>query len=316
VSLDGGANEQPPLTVRGTAALAGTLNVGFPGGAIASSGERFVVLTAARVAGQFDHVHIASPPSGATLSTEYESGAVTLVGATTSSSDSQTQSDEFEEGDDLLDSQKPPPGPELLPDVLLHAAIAGSVGPSGEFGTTGVSGQSAVERLVDTPPSGGAAEVAAAHDSASATAGMGVEEPPLLALDDGDVRFSPALEIEPTSEELTSAADQASSLLTGGHPRVAVLSQSGSPVAAVATLLADESDEAHTATGPSAVEEGSDVNGLLVNPVAAPRRGSTPQPVADPPASPLVIVGVSALAAANRRRRTPATRQAPSARPV
>jgi hypothetical protein len=316
VSLDGVANEQPaPLTVRAVASLAGTLNVGFPGGVVVSPGERFVVLTAATVAGQFDSVHIASPPGGATLTTKYESGAVTLVGAAASSSDSQTQSDLLEEPDDLLASLETNPGTEPLPEVLLHGDIAGAGELSSEFGATGVSGQSSLERRDATPPLGGAAEVAAAHDSASATSAMGGEEP-LLVLGDGDGGFTVALEIEPNAEETTSVGDHASALLTGGHPRVAVVSQPGSPVAAVATLLADEGDDAHTATGPSTVEEGSDVNGLLVNPVAAPRRGSTPQPSAAPPASPLVIVGVSALAAANRRRRTPATRQAPSARPV
>src|SRR5262249_35864189 len=81
IFLDGVPGRLPaPLTVEGRASLAGTLDVRFAPGAVASAGERFVLLTAAGVSGHFGNVTIASPPAGAALTVDPESSEVTLVG--------------------------------------------------------------------------------------------------------------------------------------------------------------------------------------------------------------------------------------------
>jgi hypothetical protein len=298
VALSGIPSQLPaPLTVEGVAALGGTLNVDFPGGVVASPGERFVVLTAAGISGQFDAIAIASPPGGATLLPVYEAGAVTLVGAGAQQTGAEQLSPETTDlSGDLLDALPMPLAPPSPPDILGREALA-MLQTGGELGATGFSGQGPAGPRETTFAGAGAADASAVRDSTSTAAGPTGDEPPLVLLEDGDGTFTVALEVEPAVEEITSAGDLASTLLTGGRSRVDVLPQQGSPVAAVATLLADEGEEAGENPGRSA-EEGLDVEGLLMNPVA----GSKPEDVAG--LNPLVVIGASALAV-HRRRRTP-----------
>jgi hypothetical protein len=297
VEMDGAPNElPPPLTIGGTAFLAGTLNVTFPDGFVAAHGGQYIVLTAGAISGQFDVVNISSV-TGAMLTPGYPDGVVTLIGAPDQGGGGQWDGN-FTLPAALLVSQGPlTTDPE--PRVDDHLVVPQSFDL---LGNTGFAGHSPLAPPGSSFVPGGAAAGPAPPEATAAVASAG-EEGPLLALDDDDASPSAILDIEPPAEETTVMSHLASSLLTGGQPRVQVLPQQGSPVASVATLLTAEGDASTQTAAPTAEEEAAELKALLIGPVGTAMPAATPKTEDSASLRPMLVLGgLFALAARHRGR--------------
>jgi hypothetical protein len=153
---------------------------------------------------------------------------------------------------------------------------------------TAVPQQQAALRLGNASSlSGGASTGYTAAQSPAATGSASGTEERLPVVDAAAHLTPPKLE-PPPAEEGLSGRDLVAAMLTGSRPRADVLPQKGSPVASVATLLAEDGEPAGNPAAGG--EEGRELSGCLIDLTA-------------PGLRPMVVLGVGALGLRDRRKR-------------
>jgi hypothetical protein len=317
VSLTGNPGDPGPLTVGGTAYLAGTLNVTFPPGFTPVPGERYTVLQCSALSGQFSTI---TGLPGPTVAPEYNPQVVNLAANLPVVVPQPTPAARPVGKDDLGSTvlSRPDaaaPSQPVTPTGAQPNSLLVRLDDGTHLGATAVFSQPVLGPTVGVSLSGGGSTGRAAQGTEVAVVMTAAEEDAEpAALNAGEVLVTLEDLESPPPEETLSGSDIAGSLLTGGRPRAAVLPQRGSAVAAVPTLVAgDDGTTAPDVDAPK--EDAEDLRRLLIDPVwnplpdALPRAPARPTSAAPGDVPPLATAGVAVLGLrlrGRRRRRRPA----------
>jgi hypothetical protein len=224
VSLTGNPADPGPLTVGGTAYLAGTLHASFPPGFVPQPGQHFAILQSSAVYGQFAIVtRIPGFGSGTTLAPEYGGQVVALAASqpvvfqVTTSSRPVVRDDlgttVLIRPDSAASSQLTTQTEQALNPLLGH------FDGGNHLGATAVFNQPAVEHTDDasTVSGGGSTGRVAFANEVLVVPTAAEQDVETAALDPAGVLVTLA-DLESPPAETLSGSDIAGSLLTGSRP--------------------------------------------------------------------------------------------------
>jgi hypothetical protein len=322
VTLDGVPGALPPLTVQGTASLAGTLHVGFSSTFNPHPGDVFQVVQGAACVGQFAVVTgLPVSSTGMAIVPTYTSQAASLTAfmqqqlkqQPTTTPTPAAHGSGSELGSEILAQQTlgatttsivvSQPAPTLIVQLV-----------SGNYlGSTALPNQAASLRGPDSVGASGGTSPGKPHEYEAIVVTTAPEElPEPAALDPGGVVITLQDLESPPSEEMLSGSDIAGSLLTGSRPRAEVLPQQGSSVAAVPTLLAGEGSADRIA--PATLEDDSEeTKSLWISPLGASTPATSNESTTPTPAAESLFA--AAVASLSLRHRTRDRQIAPVRRP-